>query len=109
MTEIKTFKLEQTFKDIDDLYEFLLKDVEFVGKYCAIRIEKPLKERPFCITGVEEITKRQVLFYCTKETMPENIGELVYLQQLLSRNCSVFSFKNKRYFVRANELASQYL
>lgn len=38
MTEIETFKLEQTFKDIDDLYEFLMKDVQFIGEYCSIRI-----------------------------------------------------------------------
>ncbi|WP_257874491.1 hypothetical protein [Helicobacter sp. 11S03491-1] len=40
MTEIKTFKSEQTFKNINDLCKILMQDIEFVGKYYGIRIEK---------------------------------------------------------------------
>lgn len=90
MSEIKTFKVDRTFEDIDDLYDFLIHDVDFIGKYCGIRIEKPLKERPFCITGVEEITERQVLFYCTNETLPENIGELIVLAGAFRAEIVVF-------------------
>lgn len=90
MTEIKTFKIDRTFEDIDDLYDFLMMDVKFIGKYCGIRIEKPLREKPFCITGFEEITKRQVLFYSTKETLPENIGELVVLAGAFRAEIVVF-------------------
>ena len=67
MTEIKTFKLEQTFKDIDDLYEFLMQDVEFIGEYCGLRIEYPLKERPFCITGTEKKQVKRLFFIQLKK------------------------------------------
>jgi len=90
MTEIKTFKLEQTFKDIDDLYEFLMQDVEFIGEYCGLRIEYPLKERPFCITGTEKETGKKIIFYSTKETLPENIGELILLAAAFKAEIVVF-------------------
>lgn len=90
MSEIKTFKIDRAFEDIDNLYDFIMEDVDFIGKYCGIRIEKPLKERPFCITGVEEKTKQQILFYCTKETLPENIGELIILAGAFRADIVVF-------------------
>lgn len=90
MTEIKTFKLERTFKDIDDLYEFLMQNIEFIGEYCGIRIEKTLKEKPFCITGNEKETGKNIIFYSTKETMTENIGELVFLAAAFRAEIVVF-------------------
>ncbi len=90
MTKIQTFKIEQKFKNIDELYEFILESVDFIGEYCGIRIEKPLKERPFCITGMESITERKILFYATKETLPENIGELVVLAGAFDADIIVF-------------------
>nr|DAS62817.1 MAG TPA: hypothetical protein [Caudoviricetes sp.] len=79
MSEIETFKIDEEFDNIDDLYDFILENVEFIGKSCGIRIEKPMRERPFCITGFEEKTKRQILFYHAQENLPENIGELIIL------------------------------
>ena len=90
MTEIETFKMAEEFKNIDELYDYLMKNADFIGKYCGIRIEKPLKERPFCITGVEAVTKRKILFYATKETLPENIGELIVLASAFQVDIIVF-------------------
>lgn len=90
MTEIQTFKMKEKFKNIDELYEYIIKNVDFIGQHCGIRIEKPLKERPFCITGIESITEKQILFYATKETLPENIGELIVLAGAFKANIIVF-------------------
>lgn len=90
MTEIQTFKMEEKFKNIDELYDYLMKNVDFTGEHCGIRIEKPLKERPFCITGVELVTERKILFYATKETLPENIGELIVLAGAFQSDIVVF-------------------
>lgn len=62
MSEIKTFKIEKEFKNIDDLYDYILKDVEFIGTSCGIRIENPMRECPFCIIGFEVKTKRNIFF-----------------------------------------------
>lgn len=79
MSEIRTFKIDKEFENIDDLYDFIMGDVDFIGKSCGIRIEKSLRERPFCITGFEEKTQRQILFYYANENSPENIGEVIIL------------------------------
>ncbi len=90
MTDIQTFKIEQKFKNIDELYEFILKNVDFIDEYCGIKIEKPLKEKPFCITGIELITEKKILFYATKKTLPENIGELIVLAGAFEADIVVF-------------------
>ena len=79
MTEVKTFKIEQKFTGTEDLYNYLLKNVEFVGESIGIKIQKPLKDRPFCITGKEKITERNILFFASKSEFPENLGELIVL------------------------------
>ena len=58
MSKIKTFKIDEEFENIDDLYDFILENVKFIGKSCEIRIEKPMREHPFYIAGFEEKTKR---------------------------------------------------
>lgn len=90
MSEIKTFKIDRGFENIDDLYNFIKKDVDFIGKSCDIRIEKSIMERPFCITGFEHNTKRQILFYYTHETMPESLGKLIILAGAFKANIVVF-------------------
>ncbi|MFA6989622.1 MAG: hypothetical protein WC197_06090 [Candidatus Gastranaerophilaceae bacterium] len=55
MTEVKTFKIEQKFDGIDDLYKYLLKNVNFIGETIGIQIQKPLKDKPFCIIGKEKL------------------------------------------------------
>lgn len=73
MSRIKIFKIEKEFKNIDKLYDYILENANFIGTCCGIKIEKPIRERPFCITGFEEKTKRNILFYYTYETMPESL------------------------------------
>ncbi len=77
MTEVKTFKLEQKFNETGDLYKYLLKNVNFIGQATGVQIQKPLKDRPFCITGREKITERNILFFASKQDFPESLGELI--------------------------------
>ena len=79
MTEVKTFKIEQKFKNVGTLYKYLLKNVEFVGESIEIQIQKPLKVKPFCIVGKEEITERNIIFFVSKSDFPESLGELLVL------------------------------
>lgn len=90
MSEIKTFKIEREFEDIDELYDFIIRDVDFIGKSFGVRIEKNITERPFCITGFEEKTKRNILFYYTHETIPESLGELIILAGAFKADIVVF-------------------
>lgn len=77
MTGFKVFKIEQKFNGTGDLYKYLLKNVEFIGESIGIQIQKPLEDRPFCITGYEKITERNILFFASKSEFPYNLGELV--------------------------------
>ena len=79
MDKVKMFKIEQEFSDTEDLYRYLLKNVDFVGKSIGIQIQKPLKDNPFCITGKEKITERNILFFASKSRFPESLGELIAL------------------------------
>lgn len=104
MPELKTFKLEEKFSGIEDLYNYLQKNVATIEKLTGIRIQKPLKERPYCITAKEkriasrgctewreprrercltratkQITERQILFFASKSEFPESLGELILL------------------------------
>lgn len=77
MTEVKTFKIEQKFNGTEELYRYLIKNVKFIGKSIGVQIQTPLKDRPFCLTGREKITERQVLFFASKSEFHEQIGELI--------------------------------
>lgn len=77
MTDVKTLKIEEKFNGADDLYKYLLKNVEFVGHSIEIQIQAPLKDRPFCITGKEKITERNILFFASKNEFYESLGELI--------------------------------
>lgn len=91
MTELKTIKFEQEFKTIDDLYQFLIENIDFIESKIGIRIgEDGLKARPFCITGKENITERQILFHASENTMPENIGEMIVLAGAFNTEIIVF-------------------
>lgn len=79
MSEVKTFKIEKKFNGTEDLYKYLLKNVKFIGNSIGIQIQKPLKGNPFCITGKEKITERNILFFASKSEFPENLGELIVL------------------------------
>lgn len=89
--ELKTFKFEQEFKSIDELYQFLIKNIDFIEEKVGIRIgEEGLLERPFCITGKENITERQVMFYASENGLPENIGEMILLADAFKADIVVF-------------------
>lgn len=79
MTEVKTFKIEQKFNGTEDLYSYIIKNVKFIGESIGIQIQKPLKDIPFCITGKEQITERNILFFASKDDYPEALGELIIL------------------------------
>lgn len=79
MTELKIFKIEQKFSGTEDLYRYLIKNVDFIGKSIRIQIQKPIKAKPFCIIGKEKITERNILFFATKSQFPENLSELIVL------------------------------
>lgn len=91
MKELKTIKFEQEFESIDELYQFLIENIDFIENKIGIRIgEEGLKERPFCITGKENITERQILFYASENTLPENIGEMIVLSGAFDTDIIVF-------------------
>lgn len=73
------FKIEEKFSGTEDLYRYLLKNVDFIGKSIGVQIQKPVKANPFCITGKEKITERNILFFASKSEFPENLGELITL------------------------------
>lgn len=90
MTEVKTFKIEQKFNGTEDLYNYLLKNVNFIGESIGIKIQKPLKDIPFCITGKEKITERNILFFASKSEFLESLGELIVLAGTFDVNVIVF-------------------
>lgn len=90
MTEVKTFKIDQKFNGTEDLYNYLLKNVNFIGEVIGIKIQKPLKDRPFCITGKEKITERNILFFASKSELPESLGELIVLAGTFDVDIVVF-------------------
>jgi len=106
MTEVKTFKIEQKFSGTEDLYRYLLKNVEFIGKSIGIQIQKPLKDIPFCITGKEKITERNILFFASKNDFPESLGELIVLAGAFDVDIIVFflSKTSKTYLESLNWL-----
>lgn len=79
MTEVKALRIEQKFNGTKDLYKYLVKNVDFIGKYIEIQIQKPLKDLHFCIIGREKITEKKILFYASKTDVVESFGELIIL------------------------------
>ncbi len=73
------FKIEEKFNSTEDLYKYLLKNIDFIGKSIGVQIQEPLKDNPFCITGKEKITERNILFFASKSEFPESLGELIAL------------------------------
>ena len=90
MNKVKTFKIEQKFSGTEDLYSYLLKNVELVGKLIGIQIQKPIKAKPFCIIGKEKITERNILFFASKSEFPESLGELIVLASAFDVDIIVF-------------------
>ncbi len=88
---LKTFKFEQKFVSIDELYGFLIENTDFVEEKIGIKIsEEGLKEQPYCVTGFEAVTERKILFYASENTMPENLGEMIVLAGAFKADIIVF-------------------
>ena len=98
MHKIKTFKIEEKFDGTEDLYRYLLKNVEFVGKSIGIQIQKPMKAKPFCIIGKEKITERNILFFALKSEFTESLGELIVLASAFDVDIIVFFIDNANDF-----------
>lgn len=98
MTEVKTFKIEQKFNGTEDLYKYLLKNVEFVGESIGIQIQKTIKAKPFCIVGKEKITERNILFFASKSEFPESLDELIALASAFDVDIIVFFVGNASKF-----------
>ncbi len=77
MAKVKTIKLTQKFAGTDDLYRYLLKNVDFIGQSTGMQIQTPLKDRPICITGKEKITERNIVFFASKSEYHESLGEML--------------------------------
>lgn len=90
MNKTKTFKIEQKFSGIDDLYGYLRKNIELISKSIGIKIQKPLKESPYCLFAKEKITERNILFFASKSEFPENLGELIVLAGAFDVDVIVF-------------------
>lgn len=106
MLEIKTFKLERSFSGTEALYRYLTKDIEFIGESIGIQIDKPLRNKPFCIVGCEKITERNILFFASESEFPENLGELIVLASTFDVDIVVFFLRkvNRTYLECLNWL-----
>lgn len=108
MTEIRKFKIDQRFSGIEELYNYLFKNIAFIEEATGIKIQKPLKARPFCIIGQEKITERNIIFFASKSEFPDNLGELIVLADVFEADIVVFfmSDLNKNYLVGINWIQS---
>lgn len=90
MTEVKTIRLKQKFSGAEDLYRYLLKNVDFIGQAAGMEIQTPLKGRPICITGKEKITERNIVFFASKSDYHESLGELLICAGVFDADIVVF-------------------
>lgn len=77
MTEVKTFKIEQKFKEVEDLYKWIQQNVDSIEKLTDLQIQAPIRNRILCLTAKEKITERQILFYASREAFHQSLGELI--------------------------------
>lgn len=94
MDKVKTFKIKQRFKGVEELYSYLLKHADFIGQSVGIQVQKPLHQKTFCIIGKEKITERQILFYASKQNFPESLGELIVFASAFDIDIVVFFLPN---------------
>ncbi len=106
MIEIKTFEIKQKFIGTKDLYGFLLKNPELIEEEANIKIQKTLKYRSSCVTGKEEITERNILFFVSRREFPDDLGELIVLAGTFDIDIIVFFMTkiNAKYFDSLNWL-----
>ncbi len=106
MTEVKTFKIEQKFTGVEELYECLVKNIHYIEQETGIKFQKGLKIRPFCITGFEEITERKILLFASRQDFPESLGELIVFASAYDADIVIFLLQkcNKNYLMPINWL-----
>jgi len=106
MTEVKTFKIEKKFIGVNDLYEYLFKNIHVIAKATDLKIQKTLMVGPFCIIGREEITERQILIFASEQSFPESLGELIVCAAGYNADIVIFLLQNigKNYLLPMNWL-----
>jgi hypothetical protein len=90
MPEVKTFKIERKFSGTEDLYMYLIENVEFIEQSIGIQIQQPFKKWLFCLTAKEQITERNIIFFASKSEFPESLGELIILAGAFDVDIAVF-------------------
>lgn len=108
MTEIKTFKIEQKFNDVEELYNYLFDNIKFIADTIGIEIEKPLLPKMLSVVGQEKITERNILFFASKSGFVESLGELITLASVFEPDIIVFFVNDahKNYLMCLNWLQS---
>ena len=106
MTEVKTFKFEQKFAGIEELYVCLAKNIHIIEDETGIKFQKCLKIRQFCITGFEGITERKILLFASRQDFPESLGELIVFASAYDVDIVIFLLQkcNKNYLMPINWL-----
>lgn len=106
MTEVKTFKIEKKFTGVNDLYEYLFKNIQVVEQATDLKIQKNLMIGPFCIIGREEITERKILIFASEQSFPESLGELIVCAAGYNADIVIFLLQNigKNYLLPMNWL-----
>jgi hypothetical protein len=107
MTEVKTFKIEQKFEGVEELYKYLRKNVKLLEQVTNLQIQKPLKVRPFCISAKEKITERQIVIFASERDFPESLGELIVFAGAYDAYIVIFLLQknSKNYLMPMNWLA----
>lgn len=90
MTEVKTFKIEQKFNGVEDLYKWIQKNTDVIEKLTDLQIQAPIRNRILCLTAKEKITERQILFYASKGEFHEALGEMIISARTFDVDIVVF-------------------
>lgn len=106
MTEVKTFRIEQKFNGVEELYEYLLNNIQVIEKSTNLEIQENLTVRPFCITALEEITQRQIVIFASERDFPESLGELIVFAGAYDADIVIFLLQktSKNYLMPLNWL-----
>jgi hypothetical protein len=93
MANVKTFKIEQKFSEIDKFYSFLSKNVKMINELTGLQVQKP-KDKGYCLTAQEVITERNIILFASKSEYPENLGELIVLAAAYRADIVIFFLPN---------------
>lgn len=106
MTEVKTFKIEKKLNGVEDLYKWLRENVDSIEKLTDLQIQKPLKQKSFCLTAKEKITERQIVIFASERNFPESLGELIVFAGAYDADIVIFLLQkiNQNYLMPINWL-----